>query len=86
MSSESTSKTNIEGEPVKFKSWVSVYRVFLSIADTVLELPEGIDHDCAHVLINDAVAALYEKHIGEAAWDIAYIKWIEPADDDPEID
>ena len=70
---------------VRFKSWVSVYRVFMSIADTVLELPEGVDHDYAHILINSCVNALYAQHEGDPAWDIAYTKWIEPSDDDGEV-
>lgn len=70
---------------VRFKSWTSVYRVFMSIADTILELPEGDNHNHAHTLINSLVNSLYAQHEGDPAWDIAYTKWIEPADDDEEV-
>ena len=70
----------------RFKSWVSVYHVFMAIADKILELPEGIDHDSAHHLIANCVDSLYAQHTGEAAWDIAYIKWNEPADEEVPYD
>lgn len=71
--------------PPQFKSWVSVYHVFTAIADSVLDLPEGTNHDYAHILINNCINALYAQHEGEDAWDIAYTKWVEPSDDDEEL-
>lgn len=88
MSNKTTHATSANQTPTtspKLQSWVSVYRVFLAIADTVLELPEGINHDDAHEIINDLVNTLAMSHEDEEAWSTAYHRWIEPSDDDEEV-
>ena len=67
------------------KSWVSVYRIFCAINDTVLELPEGIDHNMAHEIVTNLVDSLYISHLGELAWDMAYYRWTD-VDVDVDVD
>lgn len=71
---------NNNNEP---KSWHDVYRLFLEIADEVLDAVT--DHDEAHKLICRKVDALYAQHEGEHIWDFAYERWYEPCDDDEEV-
>lgn len=63
-------------------SWVDVYRIFMGISDHVLDTTPN--HDEAHKIIAERVNSLYAQHEGHPAWDIAYERWIEPADDDEE--
>lgn len=84
----SNNQNNAHANPAKpphFKTWTSVYHVFISIADAVFESPEGINHETAHALINQCIDTLYIPHEGEPAWDAAYKRWIEPSDDDEEV-
>jgi len=66
----------------KLQTWLSVYRLFVSIGNTVLDLPEGADYESYLTITQDLVEALYAQHEGDPAWDLAYQRYVEPSEDD----
>lgn len=61
------------------QSWHDIYKIFLDIVDATLPEPGYEDK------IAKDVEALYRKHEGEAAWDSAWLRWLdhtlEPGDE-----
>jgi hypothetical protein len=58
---------------MKYAHWTDVYKEFEAIVEN-----NPVDQ------IDSKVEALYLQHEGDPVWDLAYLKWIEPSDDDEE--
>lgn len=62
------------------KSYHDVYRLFLSLADEILDACES--HALAHEAIKAKVDEVYLPHKGTWIWDFAYERFFEPYDED----